>query len=638
MFTGRQMKIIELIVGNVQGIFGSKIADSLQVSSRTVRGEIQAINALWKEKCKIQSSHQYGYYFEDKDLTFVRNLLHQSKHNQSSCEENRILAMLGILLHKGETDIYEISEIMYLSVPSIQRGCAKLKGYLKKEYQIEPVVLHGEHIVINLDEEDIRKLMMRIVKNEISRTSQIKLPILKELLYDAFDQMEFTYLTKKIEEYLSKRQIYLTDDQLIMISSAIYISYVRNLGEHFILHEIEYEKDEAAEELLRYLAEVEFAFYEKDKALLHDYLHIFKLNSMHEEMNEISDFSIRLFDELCDEVLDKYNLDLRSSTQLYHNMLIHFEYMIRRLHGNYELVNPIIHDVKKNFPFSYEISMLLVHIVYKNLNKFIQDDEISFVAIYIEHFMENVNHKLQVVIVETPRRSVMNIMQSWLKQHFDKQLSFVSVPGQHSLDEYIASHNVEFIITLSDMVTHPTIPIYRIGDFPGDVDLVQIHSIIKKIRINYRFQEILKAIFSPELVQIYNTKQEFEDVMKTTSERLEEQDKIENAEAFYEDIMLREVNYPTFLNERFMVPHPLATFAKNTAVNVAILKEPISVNQHAIQIIFTLATERKQNNDVNVLFQFFKQIAQRKDAMDALCGVSSSSELFDILLAISYKL
>ncbi|WP_416324923.1 HTH domain-containing protein [[Eubacterium] hominis] len=46
MFTGRQKKIIELIAGNVQGIYGSTIASTLQVSSRTVRNEIQTINNL----------------------------------------------------------------------------------------------------------------------------------------------------------------------------------------------------------------------------------------------------------------------------------------------------------------------------------------------------------------------------------------------------------------------------------------------------------------------------------------------------------------------------------------------------------------------------------------------------------------
>ena len=50
MFTGRQLKIIELIFNNTQGIHGSKIAELLSVSSRTIRHEIGEINDRWQNE------------------------------------------------------------------------------------------------------------------------------------------------------------------------------------------------------------------------------------------------------------------------------------------------------------------------------------------------------------------------------------------------------------------------------------------------------------------------------------------------------------------------------------------------------------------------------------------------------------
>lgn len=639
MFTGRQKKIIELIAGNVQGIYGSTIASTLQVSSRTVRNEIQTINNLWKKECRILSSNQIGYYFDDKDIHFVRDFLYQeSTQYHSQEDENRTISLLGMLIHKESWNIFDISEEMFLSTQSILREVQKLKRYLKKEYDVDAITVKADEVRFSLHENLLRKLLMRIMKDEVLKTDNTKIPCLKELLYEAYDQMEFTYITKMIEEYFQKKQVMLTDDCLIMVSSAIYISYVRNLTNHLIEESEPYEKDEAVAQLLDELRKADVVIMEHDEALLHNFLHIFKLNAFNEDEDEISDFSIRIFDEFCNEVMDKYNFDLRSSSFLYQNMLVHIEYMIRRLKGDYELLNPILKDVKKNYPFSYEISMLLVHIVYKYLNRYIQDDELSYIAIYIEHFVENVNQKLKVALVATPRKSVMNIIQSWLKNHFYNQIEIVEVIGQHALDEYVKKQDVEFIIALSDTIIHPKVPMYRISDFPGEIDQKQINSMIRKVRVSYRFKDILEKIFHPELLHIYEEETTFENVIDVTSKTLKAYGHIEDEKAFYDDILLREVNYPTFLNERFMIPHPLATFAKRTAVAVAIIKQPIIMDTHHIQIIFTLAIERKQNDDINVLFHFFKQIAARKEAMEMLSRVHDAQELQQVLLQLSQML
>ena len=638
MFTGRQRKIIELIAGSVQGIYSAKLAEALVVSSRTVRNEIQAINTIWRKECRIHSSNQYGYYFDDRDIPFVRDYLFHNKERDSFEESNRGLSLLGLLIQRDHMNLYDAAEELFLSAQSIIREVNKLKAYLLQEYQLPAVILKGEEILLTIQEEDRRKLMLRIIKDEMVRTSFEQTPVIKDLLQDDYDQIEFTYITKLIEDYFMRQQISMTDDTLIMIAAAIYICYIRNLNHHLIQEIHPYETDETVERLLDAIVASNIMITQQDKPLLHDFLHIFKMNSEIEELKEIDDFSIRIFDEFCNDILDKYGFDLRSSSQLYHNMLIHIEYMIRRLKSSYELLNPIIKDVKKNFPFSYEMSMLIVPIVYKYLNKFIQDDEISYIAIYLEHFVENVNQKLVVALIATPRRSVMNIIEQWLQTHFVNQIEIVELSGQQALLEYEQKASIDFMVTLSDFILHPSIPVYRISDFPQEADQKQLAAMIKKIRINYRFKDILGAIFEDELIHIYDEQESFESVMKKTSLLLKQQEKIEDDQAFYEDILLREVNYPTFLNDHFMIPHPLATFAKKTAVAVSIMKSPLSMQQREIKIIFTLAIERKQNDDINVLFQFFKQIALRKEAMEAIYQVDNAKELMATLLQLSTML
>lgn len=636
MFTARQIKIIEMIAGNVSGIYNTRIASALHVSSRTIRNEVRMINAIWGNQAKIVSSNQIGYYFTDEDLPFVRDFLYRQRSSLAfEDEEDRRYSLLGLLIYYEESNVYDLADQLYVSSQSIMKDLQVLKEDLLTNYQLDPITVSKDEVRFALEEEKLRKLMFRIMKNEVLAKGSKKPFCLRELLREAFDQSEFTWLTKQVDAFFHQRQVRVNDDSLIMISSALYIVHTRNEANCVITRQEPYAHDELWEALYTQMKQAGICLMEFDKALLYDFLHTFQLGESDQHSEELSSFCISLFEEFCNEVLEKYNFDLRSSKELYDNMLVHTEYMLRRLKGSFELRNPIITDVKKNYPFAYEISMLLVPIVYKYTGRYIQDDELSYIAIYLEHFMENINERLSVALVASARRSVMNIVNDRLSQCFSNLLEIHEVYSQSELERYAKTHKVDFVLTLSEGIAHPQLPVYCIANFLDENDQRQINAIIRRRKLNRRFFALLDRYFSEESVFLYEKETTFEQVMRNVCDHLHQSDLIDDADLFYEDLLLREVNYPTTLNERMMIPHPLSAFSKRTAVSVAILKTPIKAHHQSVEIIFTLAIERKLNEDVNVLFDFIKQLAARREAMDALVAVKTPRELLDVLKQLS---
>ena len=104
---------------------------------------------------------------------------------------------------------------------------------------------------------------------------------------------------------------------------------------------------------------------------------------------------------------------------------------------------------------------------------------------------------------------------------------------------------------------------------------------------------------------------------------------------YVEDILQREVNYPTCIGDWFMLPHPLVTFAKRTAIGVAVLKEPLHKHGKNIQLIFLLAMEPKQNEKIGILFQFFTHMALEKATIGMLSAVENEDEFLESLIKIS---
>lgn len=87
-----------------------------------------------------------------------------------------------------------------------------------------------------------------------------------------------------------------------------------------------------------------------------------------------------------------------------------------------------------------------------------------------------------------------------------------------------------------------------------------------------------------------------------------------------------------------MLPHPLVTFAKKTAIGAAVLKQPLRIQEKKVQLIFLLAMERKQNEQLVVLFELFRHIAAERSAVRALAAVETEEEFVEALIQISNSL
>ena len=372
--------------------------------------------------------------------------------------------------------------------------------------------------------------------------------------------------------------------------------------------------------------------------MLEGLLHGFRLTAKIAAEGEIDSLSILILEDFCHDVMEKYHFDLWQSQSFYENILNHIEYMMRRMGTGYEAKNPILNEIKKQYPYAYEISMLMVPIVFRYKNCYIQDDEISFIAIFVEHFLENVNKKLEAVLISSARFSVNSIVSKWVDLNFQNQIEIVDVMPKHSLEQYLETHSVDLVISIMDTFVHPTIATFRVDGIPNQYTLAAMNALVYKIRVNYRFREIIKEHFNKTTIRIYREKVEFVQLIEELSQALKAEDCIYDVKEFVNDVLQREVNYPTYIGDWFMIPHPLMTFAKKTAIGVGILKKPARIHGKEIQVVFLLAMEHKQNEQIGVLFEFFRHMAQNRSAIGRLAAVETEEEFVEVLIRISNSL
>lgn len=640
MFTRRQSKILELLLNNVQGLTGAKLAEYLEVSSRTVRNEISEINRIWENGSVIKSSRQRGYFIETADMESVKDYFLSEKHGKAEIAvSDRGWMILGMVLKTGQADIFDIGDRLALSEPAMYKEISRFQKKLMSEYQSELLRMSGDRLRINENEAKLRQTLFRIIKNETQNRVHNYSWFLRTFLYDDFDKEEYGWMEKLVKEYFDSRLIQISDDGLYMAVSAVYITIVRNYQNHSVP---ETETIESANEVLTgffdYLKSQGIKLGNGDIRILEGLLHSFKMTSDTSSESEIGALSVQILEDFCHDVMEKYHFDLWQSKEFYDNILIHIEYMMRRLETGYEVKNPILNDVKKQYPYAYEISMLMASVIYRYKNCYIQDDEISFIAIFVEHFLENVNKKLKAVIISAARYSVNSIVSSWIQKNFQNQIEMEALLPKHNLEKYLEEHQVDLIISIMDTYVHPSVATFRMDGIPNQYTLTAMNALVHRIRMNYRFREMIKVYFHKSSIRIYREKTDFEQVIEDLSEALKNEDCIYDVREFTADVLQREVNYPTFIGDWFMLPHPLVTFAKKTAIGAAVLKQPLRMQEKEIQLIFLLAMERKQNEQLGVLFELFRHIAGEKSAIRRLAAVETEEEFADELIQISGSL
>lgn len=624
MFSGRQVSIIKIILNNNLGVHGSVIADTLSVSSRTIRNEINEINKLFG-KALILSNNKTGYSLNEQYKSEIKLLLNDADDRNDGLL--RSYEILGKVLFDAELQLEDLSEFMNYSSQTIRKDIQKLDQHLLSHYQISLIEVESEKIKIKASEEVIRETLFKILKDAITSNNTDYAKLLEVILDDGFKKELLDQVLDAIFTLCDECEIQISIENIKILQAAVVICIVRNEYNFTV----ENEKEIINPILLTLMSKVS-NLNEKDLPLLQKLIHTFKIIK-NDKSIEIHDFSRVVLDEFIDEVFDKYNLNLKESDDLYNNMLVHIEYMLRRIENGYELRNPIISDIKSKYPFAYEVSMLVVHIVYKYKNRYILDDEVSYLAIYIEHFLENINEKIRAVLVSSQRHSINQVLEKWIDTNFKNQIVIQKILDKTRMQHYNLS-SFDLILTFNEQIYSTELETFAFNGLPEMRDVNRLNECIHTVKMNQRIKSAINNYIHVDLIKIFDDTT-FENVIEELSNLLENKEIIDSSKEFSEDVIAREINYPTNLGDTLMMPHPLYTFANKTAVAIGVIKKGIEHNENVVRLVFLLAIEKVRNSEINFIFQFFKQISNNKNLLKSLYESETKEEMISNMFKFS---
>lgn len=231
----RQRKLLH-ILQSLDGVAtGVELAKKLNVSPRTIRSDIKAINTCIKPyRAEIRSKKACGYRFYAEDPALIASL---NKMRNAFLTRNDRVRYLAFCLCLQETplNINDLADEMFVSCTTIKSDIEQLKKEYTFSYPFIALNLYREHIYFENDENKKRKLLNDLFHKDWNYDSH------GTTYYEArfLDEDLLNYFRATVPAILNEHGVNLEDPNFIFLILSLTIMYQRIQTGH-ILTDVEY--------------------------------------------------------------------------------------------------------------------------------------------------------------------------------------------------------------------------------------------------------------------------------------------------------------------------------------------------------------------------------------------------------------
>ena len=459
-------------------------AKILSCSDKTIRNDLN----YWEEQgITIERISGKGIRISDTQKDLVDDVLNQKQSSNMSTKERRMKILFELLEGKqlrlsiqGLSDKYFVSKTSIVN--DLQMIETQIASYdLKLHKDVKGTSLAGS-------ETNIRRALVDMI-NQLVKTSENNLPNnYSRIDYDTLRELEQHFgqdnvkkvesIIEKIENFLDYKiiepyYINLVTHTLILIGR---IQHDKTVFTEFGSDQPHYDsKFYMAAKLMRQYIENDFKVSLNSAETFYIYQYLTSSGGI----ANIADSDDGLDDDIYVQTiaadiiemsLKIYPLKFSFSQSLYKALLLHLRPMLNRISYKIYIKNPILEQVKSEFP---EAMILLKLIMLKIQIKYdlptVSDDEIAYLAVYFQNAIEEIINKKNVVIVCSSGIGTSHLLKKRITKYFP-EWHIVDVISAKQVEKVITDKQIDLVIATVKLNIKTNIPIAYVSALFNEAD------------------------------------------------------------------------------------------------------------------------------------------------------------------------
>lgn len=634
MLSSRQKEIIDILT-NKRWIKGKVIASQLDVTTRTIRSDIEKINTIIPDL--IESNTRKGYCIQPNKMQAVK--LESPSSIPQSPTDRVYYIIQRLLINKDVLSIDEIKDSLFVSSYTIESDIRKIRDIIKPFSGLE-LVRRNNQIFFQGSEFAKRKLYRNLLNHEVQDDFLNINKIAK--LYESFDLMEvFQILTHVLKDY--DYQVRKTAVPMLVIHigisiermlSGYYIEQVNFLEDIHNAYEYKIAQDfysrithiipiDVKEEETLTLAGLLLGY--KNATLLNDEVLVRgKKHNIPELISEVNLYLKRVFD-----------IDFSQDQEFVNGLQLHIQSYIERASRNITIPNVHLQDIKKSYPLFFEMSLHVSKVIGDALGLPFSEPETGFIALHLGSAYERyeANRRYRVILLTAGNDSFVTQAKQKLENLFGDRMEIISIVDYYTED--ISEYDIDLLISLVSQVKVKDIMSVTVSTFMTNKDVAKILLVLNELDKEKHRSILLKKlpkIISDDLFYINFKAKTVNTAIGELSDDLYQKGFVN--ENFEDSVLKREAMVPTSFEQGLALPHPLTLHSSQSKISVALLDEPILWGKYEVKIVMLLAISEQDRHILWSFFEWLSEYITNAEHVENLRKTQSADEFINLILEV----
>ena len=296
-------------------------------------------------------------------------------------------------------------------------------------------------------------------------------------------------------------------------------------------------------------------------------------------------------------------IDLVSDRKLIENLIIHFRGAIFRIMNEVNPDNTIIDLIKNRYNRVYRATCSIAIIFEKQYGLNITDNEICYIALYIQSSIERKKLSLEInLITDYPRGKLELVIQRM--KDFIPEIEGVKSYTLRDL-EFINNKN----LTVSTIEAKNKNIVY-VNDLLSDGGMLNLKKCVKDklsmlIEQKGGFSNNSLSLFDPELLFINSNYSNKIDILKFMTDKMYDKGYI--SKDYYNSVLKREEATDTTVGNGICLTHGNHQEVYQSKVSIMIDKEGLKWNDENVKIIILLGFKMDDEKEILKIQNFYKE-------------------------------
>ena len=631
MLTKRQNMIMTIMNNQKDWIVGKDLAKLLNVSDRTIRNDIAAINEFYADTM-IESNIRKGYRIQGEK---VKRFTEETKKEIPETGEERRWLILKTLVEHNQVNIYQLADQMCISEFSLENDMNKIRKLLDN-YQGLKVIRQSNMLQLSGEEREKRHLYEELISYKISGNlwnlnkvaenfMRFDLLKVKELLKDIFEEFHYQMNEVRIPTLLIHVGVILE----------------RNFACHFLKEDEEQQGKYGREEY-----EISRHFFEKIGARLSlqvreaeicdfaIYLEHGKRKGYCEE-EQLQGLASDLVQHIIVEIREHFDIDFSEDREFRLGLEVHTVSLLKRHYANVEIDHTCLEEVKRKYPLIFEMGVWVCKIMEEHLNIIISENEISFIALHLGSAYEraNLRRKYRCLLICPHNQTVKDLCIQKIVNRFQDRMEIVGCMSYFE-EALIREKNLDLILTTQPVAHALDIETTEISMFFAHTDEAAVFQTLNRLdQIRYRnnFQFFILNLIREEFFTANMAVEEPEKIISDMCDKLYARGYVK--ENFKEGVLKRERLSPTSFFHGFAIPHNMSHQETiHSAISTAILKQPVQWGSYEVRFVLLLAITEENRNFLKIFFDWLDDIVSNPEKFARLLEVQDYQSFVNTLL------